>query len=76
MAMTSVSRSAFSRTGTVLTMKPGVTTLSVGTIDVTGITIDENYSIDVTKVDITVGTIFLIRKLQSSEVCNIFYLGA
>ena len=43
MAMTSISRSAFSRSGTVLTMKPGVTTLSVGTIDVTGITIDENY---------------------------------
>ena len=46
MAMASVSRSAFSRTGTVLTMKPGVQTLSVGTIDVTGITIDTNYSID------------------------------
>ena len=28
-------------------MKPGVQTLSVGTIDVTGITIDNNYSIDV-----------------------------
>ena len=47
MSMASISRSAFSRTGTVLTMKPGVNTLSVGTIDVTGITIDENYSIDV-----------------------------
>ena len=46
MPMTSVSRSAFSRTGTLLTMKPGVQTLSVGTIDVTGITIDDNYSID------------------------------
>ena len=53
MAMTSVSRSAFSRTGTVLTMKPGVTTLSVGTIDVTGITIDENYSIDVSSDELT-----------------------
>ena len=53
MAMTSVSRSSFSRTGTVLTMKPGVTTLSVGTISVTGITIDENYSIDVSSDELT-----------------------
>ena len=53
MAMTSVSRSAFSRTGTLLTMKPGVTTLSVGTISVTGITIDENYSIDVSSDELT-----------------------
>ena len=53
MAMTSISRSAFSRSGTVLTMKPGVTTLSVGTIDVTGITIDENYSIDISSNELT-----------------------
>ena len=42
MALTSISRSAFSRTGTKLTMKPGVQTLSVGTIDVIGINIDNN----------------------------------
>ena len=47
MALTSISRSSFSREGTSLSMKPGVQTLSVGTIDVTGITIDNNYSIDV-----------------------------
>ena len=47
MSMASISRSAFSRTGTNLIMKPGVTTLSVGTIDITGITIDDDYSINV-----------------------------
>ena len=49
MALTSVSRSAFSRKGTSLSMKPGVQTLSVGTIDVIGITIDDHYSIDVSE---------------------------
>ena len=53
MSMASISRSAFSRTGTILTMKPGVTTLSVGTIDVTGITIDDDYSIDVSSDELT-----------------------
>ena len=47
MALTSVSRSAFSRKGTSLNMKPGVKTLSVGTIDVLGITLDRNNSIDI-----------------------------
>ena len=47
MGLASLSRSAFSRTGTTMTMKPGVTTLSVGTIDITGITLDDHYSIDV-----------------------------
>ena len=47
MALTSVSRSAFSRKGTSLNMKPGVKTLSVGTIDVLGITLDGNSSIDI-----------------------------
>ena len=43
-----VSRSAFRRDGTTINMKPGVQTLKVGTIDVTGITIDTDYAIDVT----------------------------
>ena len=53
MGLASISRSAFSRTGTVLTMKPGVNTLTVGTVDVTGIIINENYSIDVSSDELT-----------------------
>ena len=43
-----VSRSAFRRDGTTINMKPGVQTLKVGVIDVTGVTLDTDYAIDVT----------------------------
>ena len=43
-----VSRSAFRRDGTTINMKPGVQTLKVGVVDVTGVTLDTDYAIDVT----------------------------
>ena len=39
-----VSRSAFRRVGDTINMKPGVDVLKVGTVDVTGITLDTNYA--------------------------------
>ena len=42
-----VSRSAFRRVGDTINMKPGVDVLKVGTVDVTGITLDTNYAIDI-----------------------------
>ena len=42
-----ISRSAFRRVGDTINMKPGVDVLKVGTVDVTGITLDTDYAIDI-----------------------------
>ena len=43
----SISRSAFRRVGDTIDMKPGVEVLKVGSVNVTGVTLDTDYALDI-----------------------------